>query len=207
MRSANLHDALLVVQSLRRSLLDGQVSRGISGPGRVAAGIIALAAAALMASRVFPDTARAHLLGWGAVLLLASLINGFALLWYFLHDPQVGRDPRRLRPLLDAVPPLVVGAGLTLAFVLKREPDPLFGIWMCMFGLVNFASRNALPSLIGVAGVFYIVCGLVCLTAPNFSFTNPWPMGVVFFSGELASGLILMMDRRRLISACGILDE
>jgi hypothetical protein len=28
-------------------------------------------------------------------------------------------------------------------------------------------------------------------------FPNPWPMGIVFFIGETAGGMILYLDRRR----------
>lgn len=207
MRTVNLHDALLLVQSLRHSLIEGQVSRGLTGPGRVVSGCIALLACMILSTPMIPSTPRAHLLAWGVVLLLASLINGFSLLYFYLNDKQVNRDIRRLRPLLDALPPLAVGAGLTVAFVLKREPDPLCGIWMCMFGLVNLASRNSLPSLISFAGMFYIAGGLVCLILPGFSFTNPWPMGIVFFTGELTSGLVLMMDRRRLKAVQALIPQ
>ncbi|MFC1499154.1 hypothetical protein ACFLS1_11900, partial [Verrucomicrobiota bacterium] len=54
------------------------------------------------------------------------------------------------------------------------------------------------PVGIYIVGCGYIVCGIVCLLvpvtyiAPTISFTNPWPMGIVFFFGETAGGTILM---------------
>ena len=202
-RTSNLQDVLLVLQTMRQGLLDRQLFRGFSGPSRAISGCIALSAAAIMASPIFPATNRAHLLGWGVVLLLATFINGFALFYWFLNDERVGRDVRRLKPVLDTIPPLLVGAGLSVVFVLRLDPQPLFGIWMCMFGLSNLASRNALPSMIGLPGIFYIVAGFICLSMPGMRFTNPWPMGIVFFAGEMISGTILYVDRRR----CQVLDR
>jgi len=208
LRPPNIQDALLLVQSLRHGLVDRNVSRGFSGPARAISGVIALMTAcglAIWAPAGTPFQTHIHLFAWALVLLIASIINAGALLHFFLNDPQVNRDPRRLRPVLHAVPPLAVGAVLTLAFVLQRNPDPLFGIWMCMFGLVNFASRDTLPSIISYAGIFYILAGSACLVAPGFQFTNPWPMGIAFFAGEVASGMILIVDRRRLKSVQALL--
>ena len=209
-RKPNIQDALLLVQSLRHSLVDQNVSRGFSGPARAVSGVVALLAAcglAIWAPNGTPFQTHIHLAVWALVLLVASIINAGALLHFFFNDPQVNRDPRRLRPVMHAVPPLAVGAVLTLAFVLQRNPDPLFGIWMCMFGLVNFASRDTLPSIISYAGIFYIIAGTACLVAPGFQFTNPWPMGIAFFAGEVASGMILIVDRRRLKSVQAMIRQ
>ncbi len=93
--------------------------------------------------------------------------------------------------------PLAVGGVLTVAFALHGLHRYLFGMWMCMFGLMNFASRHVLPRSICLVGLFYVVCGSVWLFAPGLSFLNPWPMGIVFFAGEWVGGLILYIDDRR----------
>jgi hypothetical protein len=38
------------------------------------------------------------------------------------------------------------------------------------------------------------------LLTPHASLANPWPMGIVFFAGEWAGGLILYFDERRYLS-------
>ena len=65
---------------------------------------------------------------------------------------------------------------------------------MSLFGLANLASRHVLPSANFFVGVFYILCGTVCLLLPEITFTDPWPMGIVFFIGEWAGGWILHYD-------------
>ena len=44
-----------------------------------------------------------------------------------------------------------------------------------------------------------LLAGAVCLLWPGCEFRNPWPMGIVFFCGEMAGGLILYLDRRRVM--------
>ncbi len=87
-----------------------------------------------------------------------------------------------------------------MAVIAKGQPHFLFGIWMCLFGLANLASRHVLPRAIGLVGLYYVVAGATCLLLPNLSFTNPWPMGIAFFIGEWACGLILHFDQHRKIS-------
>jgi len=38
------------------------------------------------------------------------------------------------------------------------------------------------------------------LLLPQASFMNPWPMGLVFFLGEWAGGLLLYFDERRYLA-------
>jgi hypothetical protein len=44
-------------------------------------------------------------------------------------------------------------------------------------------------------GVFYLTCGTVCLLVPWISFTNPWPMALVFGVGEWVGGFIFYQNR------------
>lgn len=193
-------DALGQVQRLQQTVLDRQRFRGYSGVARILSGTMALVAAVGMAQPIFPGSTRAHVLGWGAVFIMASLLNGIALLYWFLRDPRVRGDLARLRPLLDSLPPLFVGGVLTAALILRGQHQYLFGIWMCMLGLSHIASRHVLPPAIILVGMFYLVCGSAWLLLPDMSFLSPWSMGVVFFAGEWAGGLILHFDERRYLA-------
>ena len=53
--------------------------------------------------------------------------------------------------------------------------------------------KEQTPSLGGV-GIF---AGVVCLVHPAVAFTRPWPMGIVFFVGEWAGGLVLYLEDHR----------
>jgi hypothetical protein len=197
MRVSHIYEALGAVQQLKTSLLENQRFKGFSGPVRIVTGVMALGASILMSSPFYPPSNKYHILGWGVVFLLASVMNLWAMFYWFLHDRQIMRDFTRLKPMLDVIPPLAVGALFTLVFFLRGDFHYLFGMWMCMFGLTNLASRYVLPPWISAVGVFYMGAGVACLLTPQMLFSNPLPMGLTFFAGETAGGMILYLDRRR----------
>ena len=196
----HIHDAISQVRKLREAVLDKRQFRGYSGPARMLSGVVALAGAAVLAW-LQPGTATGHLLGWGAVLVAALLLNYGALLYWFLRNPQVGRDPAMLQPAFDAIPPLAVGAAFTAACLLRGQYDLLVPVWMCMYGLAHIPYRNTLPRANYGVGLFYITAGAACLFWPGAMFTNPWPMGLVFFAGEMAGGIVLHVNRVRNLQA------
>lgn len=200
MLSVHLRDALAQVRQLQQAVLSRQRFGGYSGPARAVSGTSALLAAAIMSSDRYPQTHRAFFLGWGAVFVFALILNGGALLYWFLNDPRVRREVGRLRPIGDGIPSLVVGGALTIMLAMHGETQYLFGVWMCMFGLTNLASRYVLPRYISFVGVFYVICGVAWLLLPQATFMNPWPMGLVFFIGEWAGGLLLYFDERRYLA-------
>ena len=107
-----------------------------------------------------------------------------------------------LKPALDALPALAVGAALTAGLILAGQYDLLCGAWMCLYGLAQVAYRQTLPGGIYLVGLCYILCGAAYLLFPAGTFMNPWPMGLMFFLGELAGGLILIhqeLSRQKLI--------
>ena len=193
MIASHIHDALSQVTKLRALILEKRCFRGYSGRARILAGFAALAGAALLDSPLVPRDPLAHLAGWGLVLLAGLVVNYSALAYWIISNPQVRRNLRLAGPALHAVPPLAVGAALSLAAIAAGQLDLLFGIWMCLFGLANASYRQALPRGIYWLGIGYIACGAACLLTPC-PLLNPWPMGLVFFAGEVAGGTILLRN-------------
>jgi hypothetical protein len=139
----------------------------------------------------YPATPTAHLLGWGVVLAIGLTANYIGLLLWFCCLPAARRSWRELIPAGDAIPALAVGGGLSLALILHGDYDLLFGTWMCLYGLTHMPYRNSLPYANYLVGIYYLLCGGGLLVWPGVSFTNPWPMGIVFGAGELAGGCVL----------------
>jgi len=192
MTASHIHDALAQVRRLQGFILEKRLFKGYSGRARIISGSFALAGAVVLASDAMPAKPLAHLVGWGVVLFVGIALNYACLLYWFLFNPEVRRNPVMLRPALDAVPALGVGAVFTFVFILTEQFDTLFGVWMCFYGLAQVAYRESLPRGMYFVGLGYLVCGACCLLSGPVSFTNPWPMGVVFFVGELAGGIILV---------------
>ena len=101
-----------------------------------------------------------------------------------------------LKPAIDALPALGAGAILTYALLRQGAYNLLPGTWMLLYGLAQVAYRNSLPAGIYAVGIGYLLCGTLCLIPSAPAFTNPWTMGTVFFTGEVAGGLILLSNNR-----------
>lgn len=189
-----IHDAISQIKDIRNRIIETQLFKGYSGRARFLGGVIALYGAVIMNSRLVPRDVEAHIVGWGLVALASGTINFAALMAWFVKTPENENDPRRLRPVVDAIPPLIVAAALTHVMIINGTEQYLFGLWMCLFGLVNLSSRHVMPKSIWALGIYYIACGVGCLLL-KIPFLNPIPMGVVFFLGETWGGAILFKNR------------
>lgn len=194
MIASHIHDALRQVQELKQKILEKQRFKGYSGRARALSGTAALVAAACLSFTAIPRTVPVHFLAWYAVFMFSVLLNFGAIIYWFLLDPGAGRDLKRLRPVIDVLPPLAVGGILTFTLVLDGRYEYLFGTWMCLYGLANLAGRHTLPKHIAWIGLYYIAAGAVNLTVMRQPFLNPWPMGLVFFLGEWIGGILLHYD-------------
>ncbi len=191
----HIHHALDQVRELRARVIENQEFQGYSGFARVLGGSAAILCAAIMSTPTFPKEVEMHFLGWGLVCLIGILLNYGALgIWY---RRQSERELLLLRPAIDALPPLVVGGICTAALYKYGAYDLLFIVWMCVYGLVNVSSRRSLPIAMWYVGLYYISCGaLLVIFHPSIPFTNPWPMAIVFFVGELFAGYFLRRQER-----------
>jgi hypothetical protein len=196
----HIHDALAQVRRLQAFILAKRLFRGYSGRMRMASGAVALLGAGIMSRAGYPQTERAHLLGWSVVLVVCLFLNYGALLAWFLFSPTAGRRFRNLTPAVDALPSLAAGGLLSAALVAEGAHDRLFGVWMCLYGLTHVPYRLSLPTVNLAIGYYYLACGGVCLLSPQIRFLEPWPMGLVFFAGEWVGGFALHWRNRKLAS-------
>ena len=188
----HIHDALAQVRRLREVVLERRTFHGYSGKARVFGAVFALLGAVVMSRQAYPSTPTAHLVGWGSVLGLALLINYGALASWFFFSEEARRDAVRAMPALDAIPILGVGALFSLLMIQSANFDYLPGMWMCVYGLAHVPYRLSLPRSNYLLGLCYVICGALYLVLPwGLVLTNPWPMGTVFFAGELIGGVIL----------------
>ena len=193
----NIQSALNQVRAVQQHIIERNRFRGYCGKSRIASGCLALGAAIILWSCPLPTPLSVHLLVWGFVGFTALLLNYGALFHWFLYNPASTNGKGRVKPVIDVIPPLFVGGLLTISMIQINQHDLLFGIWMCLFGLANLATRQVLPKAIGFVGTFYLSCGSICLMLPSQIFIHPWYMGVVFFIGEGIAGFALYFDQSK----------
>jgi hypothetical protein len=196
MIATHIHDALSQVRKLQELILEKRTFRGYSGKARMVGSVLAIAGSVIMSAPFFPADALWHLAGWAGVLILALVLNYGALFIWFMFNPEVKRNAAMLVPAIDALPGLAMGALLSVVCFMKGYDDIVFGIWMCCYGLAHVSYRNTLPQTNYAVGLFYMLSGAVCLFWPGITFTNPWPMGIVFGIGEMCGGYILHRNNK-----------
>ena len=187
----HIHDALGQVERMRALILERRRFQGYSGTARMLGGGVALVLTFILARFEALHAPLLQLAGWAIVLTAALILNyGGLALWLFGRRGSE-HSLADLRPALEVLPALTIGAVLSLALVWHEQYNLLFGTWMCLYGLAHMGYRHSLPGGIIWVGLFYQVAGIICLLAPGINFTNPWPMGLVFFAGEMVGGWIL----------------
>jgi hypothetical protein len=192
----HVHDALKQVKKLRNLILDRKNFQGYSGKARISGGFFALSGAIAITLLKIPSDPYIHFCVWCCVLAISLTFNYGALFFWFIFDSEVRREINKLTPAVDAVPALAVGGFITIAFPYYNEYQFLMPMWMFLYGLVHIPYRSNLPKLNYYVGLFYILSGAVLLFFPQ-PFTNPWPMGIVFFVGESAGGFSLIKNRNK----------
>lgn len=180
--------ALQQVAHLREWVISRQQFRGFSGIGRMVAAFFPVIGAVVMTSPLFPRLHMAHLVGWLVIAACGFLLNLIGLVAWYWRLEECDRHPHILRPFYETFPPLFIAAAATTALARGGVFDPLFGVWMMLYGQIHLATRHSLPPEIGMVGLYYILCGAVALFLPQVVFLNPWPMAIVFFIGEMIGG-------------------
>jgi hypothetical protein len=92
------------------------------------------------------------------------------------------------------LPAGIVGLLLTgvMLFAAPKELWMLPGLWELIFSLGVFASCRFLPRQMFAVGLWYLVCGLVCLMmASGPRILLPWEMGIPFGVGQLLVAAVL----------------
>ena len=184
-----IKQAIQEVRHLRRNILEKQLFKGYSGRARAIGGTVALGAA--MGASLLPVEMgyQSMFLMWGGVFLCAILVNYGALGVWLLKDKNHRKTD--LSIVYAALPVWIVGGLLTLSLWRQFQYDLMYGCWMSLFGLAQAINRPRLPRRMVWVGTWYIACGALCLAFPGGLFMMPLVMGLVFFVGEFAAGMIM----------------
>ncbi len=155
--------ALDHLRFIRETMEGAAFFTAVSGIGEMAVGATALAAAFLAARQ--PDPA-SWLLTWLAEAMLAVLITGGAIVWKARRaEISLVSQPGR-RFILGLVPPLIVGALLTLALFMRGAFDLLPGLWLLLYGAGVVTGGAFSVRIVPVMGLAFMGLGALALVAP-----------------------------------------
>jgi hypothetical protein len=193
----DLDKALGDISSIRREMARSTQFRGY-GPATLAAtGALALLAAVAQAAWV-PNPAehmRAYLGLWISTAVFSAALTG-AQMYTRTRRIHSGLSDEMIRMAVEQFVP-AVGAGVLLTVTLMHYvPAVLWmlpGLWQVIFSLGIFSSCRFLPRPMIVAGGWYLLTGLVCLTVGDSRALAPWMMAVPFGAGQLLVAGILLV--------------
>jgi hypothetical protein len=197
-----LRDALSQISEIRQQMADAQVFRGYRAATTAFTALVAVAAALAQAQWVAEPTRHVHTyLGlWCAAALLNVAVVGAEMI---VRCRRAGSplQTQITRVVADQFVPSLVAGGLLTLVVAQFALDCLWmlpGLWAVLFSLGIFASRRFLPRSIAIAGGYYLLAGLYCLTLERGTKAlSPWTMGTVFGAGQLLTALILYWTLER----------
>jgi len=196
----DLHKALGDISSIRRQLARSTEFRGY-GPATLAGtGALALLAAAVQ-SACLPDAGN-HIAAFLAIWISTAALSA-ALIGAQMHT----RTRRMHSGMADEMIHMAVeqflpsaGAGALITVVIAHSVSAaqwmLPGLWQIVFSLGVFSSCRFLPRPMAIAGAWYLLCGLACLSLADGRALSPWAMGIPYGVGQMLVALILLLNAK-----------
>ena len=191
-----LQEVLADINAIRVQVARGTQFRGYGPKSIAASGLLAIAVATAQSSFISASET--------SVATFLSLWVATAVIAVALAAAETFSRTQRFHPGFSRVmiqsaveqfmPSLVVGLLLTVV-LLRVAPDEAWmlpGLWEIAFSLGIFASGRFLPRPMFAVGLWYLVCGLMCLDIESGPRTlSPWGMGIPFGAGQLLVAAVL----------------
>lgn len=170
---------------IRRTMERATEFTAVPGWGGVAMGVIALVAAGL----AWSEPAREWLVTWLSASFAALAVGGWSM----------GRKARRAgttvfsysgrRFVLSYVPPILVGALLTVVLVRAGLHAALPGVWLLLYGTGVVTGGAFSVRVVPLMGICFMALGTVALFGPP-AWGN-WLMAAGFGGLQIVFGLII----------------
>ena len=196
----DLNKAIGDISSIRMQVARSTEFRGY-GPATLAAtGLFAMAAGAAQALCV-PDPAN-HVMAYLAIWISTAIVSA-ALIGTQMrartHRVHSGlANEMILMAVEQFLPSAAAGALLTFAIV-RYVPGAAWmlpGLLQIVFSLGVFSSCRFLPRPMLIAGAWYLVTGLVCISLAGNRALSPWAMAIPYGAGQfLVAGILFFTTR------------
>ena len=178
--------ALDNLQFIRSTMERAGSFTAVPGWGMVVVGLTALAAAWLAARQ---GRATDWLAVWLGEAVIGVIVGGAAMVQKarVANDPLLSGPARRFG--LSFLPPIVVGALLTIAFHRAGLFSLMPGMWLLLYGTAVATAGAFSVRIVPLMGACFMVLGAAALFAPPS--WSPWFMAAGFGGLNIAFGLLI----------------
>jgi hypothetical protein len=197
-----VRQALTQVSEIREHLARTEVFRGYRSLTVGFSGLVGLTAAAAQAFWLPKPTDRlgAYLVLWiGAASINVAVVG--VEIWSRARRARLALTRRTTIFAVEQFLPSLVAGGLLTIVIVQRASQSVWmlpGLWALLFSLGVFASCRLLPRAVSIAGMWYLVCGVLALAwGQGEAALSPWIMGITFGVGQLLTAVILHLTLER----------
>lgn len=183
----DLHQALIDIRSIRRQVAHATEFRGYGPLTLSATALFALIGGAVQ--HFFLTEPATHPAQYVALWLTIGILCAALIVTQMLTRADrlhSGMADEMIRMAVAQFLPAGI-AGLLLPFVLLRVTHDTFwmlpGLWQIIFSLGVFASSRCLPRLMLVAGAWFLLTGLACVSLGGSRALAPAMMAVPYATG------------------------
>ena len=192
----DLTQALAEISEIRAQVARGTQFRGYGPASTAVSGTLALIVATAQA--VWMKDGGRDVLPFLAVWVATAAVSvALAAFETIVRSRRVhsGFAAEMIQSAVEQFLPATIVGLLLTGVMLLAAPKELWmlpGLWELIFSLGVFASCRFLPRQMFAVGLWYLVCGLVCLMmASGPRILSPWEMGIPFGVGQLLVAAVL----------------
>lgn len=197
-----IRQALAQVSEIHAHMARTEVFRGYRSLTVGFSGLVGLTAAMVQAAWLPQPTDRvgAYLTLWIGAAAINLAVVGVEI-WSRARMAGMALTRRTTVFAVEQFLPSLAAGGLLTLVIVQRASESVWmlpGLWALLFSLGIFASCRLLPRAVSVAGVWYLVGGILALAwGQGEAALSPWIMGITFGVGQLLTAVILHVTLER----------
>ena len=196
----DLHKALGDISSMRRQMARSTEFHGY-GPATLAfTGAFAVLAAGAQA--LWAPVPTSHMSSYLTIWICTALASA-ALIGVQMQTRSrrmhSGLADEMIRMAVEQFLPSALAGTLITVVLVRYVPQAFWmlpGLWQIIFSLGVFSSCRFLPRPMVIAGAWYLVTGLACISVGGNRALSPWAMGVPYGLGQLLVATILFVTAK-----------
>jgi hypothetical protein len=193
---SDLDRALADISAMRRQMTQATLFRGYGPAALAATGGVAMLGAAMQATWVPAPLQEfaSYVVLWTLVAIAAIAIIAIEAVRRSTQE-HGGLADDMLKAAAEQFLPAALAGVLLTAVIGSKVPDAIWmlpGLWQIVLSLGVAAACTSLPRPMIAVSLWYLCCGLACLTYASGTLAlSPWAMGLPFGIGQVMAAVLL----------------